>query len=798
MKKILSAVLVLLLSAGALCAQTQVNLATQVKGNLAVSHLDSGTNATASTFWRGDGTWAPTSGGSGTAACNNAWVNGGNTFTTTSVVIGVGNDSDTNFTFTLPDEPITTSSVVVWVNCEEQGTDDGAGAITGAGIDTGTIVYATGAIDVTFNFTPTAGHLIVVEYVGATAPVPTFGNQNAEDIKVITDFTERFRFLAAGGFSIFATGDAGKFQWPTVSITEDTNDHGQLIGLGDGVETNFVITLDQFPIEPSSMVVLVNEVPVGTDDGAGNLTGAGITSGTINYATGALDVTFSSAVPDGQYASVTDTITGNLVLTTDNPNTFTVVPNSIKAAAIGVEFAAINYLQLSTLVSGGPPAISPLGSVSLYAKSDGVDAIGSKKLYYVDQNSNEKEICTVGGTCGSGASLGPNPFIDTPGGLVGGYVNSAADATPGMFGSPSSIQFRFPDNAWLGGVAACIASAEGSSATASLTWVKQHFTSTTSQAIEDSGHTNIDPGVAAGCYKQTLTNFPAGKGDYIYVDATVIGTGAVQIKGWSAEVLGAVFQPVGALYESTVPLSTTVYSSAGQGESLSPPLTETTEANMGVVIPFAGTFSDLCIRTTTAQSGTGDLVVTLRKNGTTDTALTRTISASDAAGLYCDLSNSVAYSAGDWFTWSLANAATATSATISSISMKLVPTDTSTNKGMVVFPYSGRTLFTTPIYLNAFANVAGSATEADHWSPAPRALTLGSLYCYGATAPTNPATATVYRNGGSTSVTATITGTGVMTGTGTQAYDALDSFSLEIALGAGGAPTVASCSVAVQ
>ncbi len=126
--------------------------------------------------------------------------------------------------------------------------------------------------------------------------------------------------------------------------------------------------------------------------------------------------------------------------------------------------------------------------------------------------------------------------------------------------------------------------------------------------------------------------------------------------------------PIGVLTCNTgngnsINLSATQYAQFGFGNSVS-----NSEAARQCVIPFACTLKNFYVRTQSSQSGTGDLVITIRQN-TADTAITLTVTAGSAAGTFSDTTHSFAVAAGDLVSIKNANAATAASATIYTYSL---------------------------------------------------------------------------------------------------------------------------------
>lgn len=108
----------------------------------------------------------------------------------------------------------------------------------------------------------------------------------------------------------------------------------------------------------------------------------------------------------------------------------------------------------------------------------------------------------------------------------------------------------------------------------------------------------------------------------------------------------------------TVGSGATVYAAPFFGGSFN-----ATEGNRQLTIKVAGTVGNLYVRTNSAQSGLGSLVITVRKNGA-DTAVTLTIAAGSAAATFSDVANTVAFAAGDLIGFKVVNNAAATSANI--------------------------------------------------------------------------------------------------------------------------------------
>lgn len=75
------------------------------------------------------------------------------------------------------------------------------------------------------------------------------------------------------------------------------------LGEGDGTKKSFSGKLQYKPVIPGTLTVVAGTV-VGSDDGAGNIKGDGV-SGTVNYATGEVSVSFSTAPASGTVVKAT-------------------------------------------------------------------------------------------------------------------------------------------------------------------------------------------------------------------------------------------------------------------------------------------------------------------------------------------------------------------------------------------------------------------------------------------------------------------------------------------------------------
>lgn len=123
--------------------------------------------------------------------------------------------------------------------------------------------------------------------------IQVLDRQNGEIFTVKPIFSDNGGGVSAGQ-QIFKNPTDGTYS------SEQTT---QVVGTGNGSTTAFNATLAPVPVRPTTLSISAGAV-TGKDNGSGQIVGTGI-SGTINYTTGALSVTFTAAPANAQAIAAT-------------------------------------------------------------------------------------------------------------------------------------------------------------------------------------------------------------------------------------------------------------------------------------------------------------------------------------------------------------------------------------------------------------------------------------------------------------------------------------------------------------
>lgn len=310
-------------------------------------------------------------------------------------IMSLGTPDGVTKTFAIMITPLPTTTnffaygtIVVATSAETfQFDSDGVSPVInliGSAGGTGTVNITTGAVSITFNTAPPMNTYSDIFFVWDSAPASAsaimgikqyYSSTGGQDILV---FDQKRMGIVVSLSGTLIPAQAGTLQ----GISEVPHDYyASAIFTGNGILVTFTGTLTAAPFVPgtlrflqyTSAGVLVSTI---TDNGVGALIGTGVSSGSVNYVTGAYTITFAAAPTNGNVFNATTGIYGDLFtgsisnfFTLDNYQYKAFFTNSVDPIFY-YDGIAIHYLNpiidvgLITASAGVPNNIAALGGIT--------------------------------------------------------------------------------------------------------------------------------------------------------------------------------------------------------------------------------------------------------------------------------------------------------------------------------------------------------------------------------------------------------------------------------------------------